>query len=260
MARSIASRLRQLHDVLRQTEQIYIVMVSVVIGLLGGWLTDVFGSRDRVYLDGTDHDLEIHPEDLSGYFSFKRIIKHLQMISFPRALLVTMLLLFIVALLFDEIGPGIWDWQKFTFLTGALFAMLVVVSVPDHFLEEHLWDHVLKKHFLRIFIWTFAALFIIHSLEKYVDLSGWIATNQYSTLSLALLVGLIPESGPHLLFVTLFAQGAIPFITLLASSIVQDGHAMLPLLAVTKRVFVRVKLINLIAGAIIGLAGLFLLH
>lgn len=37
MARSIASRLRQLHDVLRQTEQIYIVMVSVVIGLLGGF-------------------------------------------------------------------------------------------------------------------------------------------------------------------------------------------------------------------------------
>lgn len=233
--------------------------ILMIIGLLAGWLTDAFSRQDEVYLKTADHDLEIHPEDLSAYFSFKKTLKHFQVISFPRALLLSMLVLFIIALLFNEIGPGIWDWQKTSFLVGALFAMFVVVSVPDHFLEEHLWDHVLKKHFLRIFFWTFSALLIIHSLEEYVDLSRWIATNQYSTLGLALLVGLIPESGPHLLFVTLFAQGAIPFITLLASSIVQDGHAMLPLLAVSKRAFVQVKLINLIAGAVIGFSVLSLL-
>lgn len=37
MAQLIPSRLRRIHDALRQTEQIYMVLVSVVIGLLGGF-------------------------------------------------------------------------------------------------------------------------------------------------------------------------------------------------------------------------------
>ncbi len=43
-------------------------------------------------------------------------------------------------------------------------------------------------------------------------------------------------------FVTLFAQGLIPFSVLLASSIAQDGHGMLPLLAESKRGFLAVKI------------------
>ncbi len=118
--------------------------------------------------------------------------------------------------------------KRYHLLAGAFLAFFIILTVPDHFLEEHLWHHVLKRHFLRILVWTFGALVVIHGLEEYWDVSGWIATNHVSTLGLALLVGLIPESGPHLLFVTLFASGAIPFIILIASSIVQDGHAMLP--------------------------------
>ena len=59
---------------------------------------------------------------------------------------------------------------------------------------------------------------------------------------LAILIGIIPDSGPHLLFVTLFATGTVPFSVLLASSISQDGHAALPLLAESKRSFVKAKI------------------
>jgi len=57
-----------------------------------------------------------------------------------------------------------------------------------------------------------------------------------------------------MIFVTLFAEGAIPFGILLASSIVQDGHGMLPLLAESKKGFVSVKIINLSIGLFVGLA------
>ncbi|MDD5230861.1 MAG: putative manganese transporter, partial [Candidatus Marinimicrobia bacterium] len=77
-------------------------------------------------------------------------------------------------------------------------------------------------------------------------------------LVIACLVGLIPESGPHLIFVTMFARGLAPFSVLLASSIVQDGHGMLPLLAHSRRDFIRVKLINFGFGLLIGLIGLWL--
>jgi hypothetical protein len=59
------------------------------------------------------------------------------------------------------------------------------------------------------------------------------------------------------MFVTLFAEGMIPFSILLASSIAQDGHGMLPLLAESKRSFIVVKLINLIYALAFGLMGYF---
>jgi hypothetical protein len=42
----------------------------------------------------------------------------------------------------------------------------------------------------------------------------------------------------------------------MASSIVQDGHGMLPMLAHSRRDFVTVKLINVAAGTLVGAAML----
>lgn len=50
-----------------------------------------------------------------------------------------------------------------------------------------------------------------------------------------------------------FAEGVIPFSVLFASSFVQDGHGMLPLLSYTARDSVLVKTLNLLFGLGIGL-------
>jgi hypothetical protein len=55
-----------------------------------------------------------------------------------------------------------------------------------------------------------------------------------------------------MLFVTLFATGMVPFSVLLASSISQDGHASLPLLAENKRGFVKAKVVNALVAALFG--------
>lgn len=77
-------------------------------------------------------------------------------------------------------------------------------------------------------------------------------------LIIAVLIGIVPESGPHLIFVTLFASGTIPFSILLASSISQDGHGMLPMLAESKKGFIAVKVVNMIFAFIVGAIGLLL--
>jgi hypothetical protein len=61
-----------------------------------------------------------------------------------------------------------------------------------------------------------------------------------------------------LIFVTLFAKGLIPMSTLVVSSIVQDGHGMLPLLAFSRMDFLRVKGINMLVGILIGVIWLLL--
>ena len=73
---------------------------------------------------------------------------------------------------------------------------------------------------------------------------------------IAALVGIIPESGPHLIFVTLFAAGVVPFPVLLASSISQDGHASIPLLAESKKSFAYAKLLNLLVALAAGYAAM----
>ena len=79
--------------------------------------------------------------------------------------------------------------------------------------------------------------------------------NRLIVLLVACVVGLIPESGPHLIFLTLFVENAIPFSIFLASSIVQDGHGMLPMLAESPWDFVEIKTINFAVGLLVGLSG-----
>jgi hypothetical protein len=81
-------------------------------------------------------------------------------------------------------------------------------------------------------------------LMQYINLHAWLNEHIVVILILAVLIGFIPESGPHLVFVTMFAENVLPFSVLLTSSISQDGHGMLPLLAESKRGFLMVKIIN----------------
>ncbi len=147
-------------------------------------------------------------------------------------------------------------WIMFTFGILALFALFIVTTVPEHFLESHIWKHVIKVHFIRIFLWTLAALFFVHFLEIFIDVNTWISDNLLFILLAAVLIGFIPESGPHMIFVSLFAAGSIPISILLASSISQDGHGSLPLLAESKKSFLIAKLINGAVAFIIGYIGI----
>ena len=241
-------------------QAVVLTVLIVVIGLVVGYFTDVIFKKFNFSINLKLHGFEVHEEESCPCFSPKIISEQLRSISFPRALLIGILSILLFLLFSGYTEPYEWNWVKVTLLIVTLFALFVVITVPDHFLEEHLWKHVLKKHLLRIFLWTFGALLIIHYLQMFIDVDAWIQTNIWMVLIIAVLIGIIPESGPHLVFVTLFASGSLPFAILLASSIVQDGHGTIPLLAVSKKNFVILKLINVLAGFVVGGMGLLLLN
>ncbi|MGD2124421.1 MAG: putative manganese transporter [Gemmatimonadota bacterium] len=226
------------------------------VGWAVAFLTDRFLSGLAPTLSDS-HELQVHDVDECHCFQPPAILGQLRAMTFPRALLLALLALFLLGLLSGCFGPADWNWIRVTMLGSGLFAFFVGATVPDHFLEEHLWEHVLKKHLLRIFSWTLGALLVTGFLGVFIDVESWIQGNVFAVLLLASLVGFIPESGPHLAFVTLYAQGVLPLGVLAASSIVQDGHGTLPLLAVSKSAFLRLKLVNLGAGFAVG--GLMLL-
>lgn len=148
------------------------------------------------------------------------------------------------------------DWMNVLFAGLSLIMLFVLLFASDHFVEGHLWNHIVKKHLPTIFAWTFGVLLVLGILLQHIDISSWISDNTVLMILLATLIGIIPESGPHMIFVTLFAAGVIPFPVLLASSISQDGHASIPLLAESKKSFFKAKLINCAVALACGLVAM----
>jgi len=179
--------------------------------------------------------------------------QHFQKVSWKRAVVLLGTMLIFTALLMGRLGPAMWNWKRITMLVLVAASAVIVGSVRDHYLEEHIWKHLIAKHLWRVFLWTFGALLLVHIALDYFNLDSFIEAHLVYVLLISVLVGVVPESGPHMVFVMLFAQGSIPFSVLLASSIVQDGHGMLPLLSYTLRDSIYIKLFNMAYGLIIGL-------
>ena len=151
------------------------------------------------------------------------------------------------------------DWMNIVFAGLSVIILFVLLFASDHFVEKHLWKHIIKKHLPTIFAWTFGVLLVMGILLQYMDIEHWISDNTALMILLATLIGIIPESGPHMIFVTLFATGVVPFPVLLASSISQDGHASIPLLAESKRSFLWAKLLNCAVALLAGFTALLLM-
>ena len=198
----------------------------------------------------------MHHQEACRCYPRGHILEQWRHCTLARVALAVAVGLFLAALFTGGVGPSEWNWVRITLVVTSAVSLFIVCTVPDHFLEEHLWEQVLKRHVPRVFTWTFGALLVTAVADRYLVLAEFTRGNPLIVLAVAGLAGVIPESGPHLLFVTLYARGAIPFSVLLASSAVQDGHGMLPLLAYSRRDFVTVKAVNLAVGLAAGLLAL----
>ena len=250
-------------------DALLLMLVLFAIAILVGWLVDRFSKpNSKPQNEGCEDGYQIHEEDHHDetHKPEKTSFRNMRHASAERIALLLGVILFIAALAFgmlehkhghEEAGHtqlNIFDeyWMNLIFAVISLFVVWFIATAPEHVVKEHLWEHIIRKHFLSIFLWTFGALFVIQVGLHYFDIETLISNNIPWMILLAVLVGIIPESGPHLLFVTLFATGTVPFSVLLASSISQDGHASLPLLAESKRSFVKAKIVNALVAAFFG--------
>ena len=248
-------------------EALLLCGILFVVAVAAGLLVDRFSKPSKH--EGCADGYQIHDEDENAKTDDKPSLRNLRHASAERIALLLGVILFIVALAFgmlehehehEEVVEtahhhlNIFDeyWLNLIFAIVSLFVVWFIATAGEHIIKEHLWDHIIRKHFLSIFLWTFGALLVIQIGLHYFDIETLISNNIPCMILLAVLVGIIPESGPHLLFVTLFATGVVPFSVLLASSISQDGHASLPLLAESKRSFLKAKIVNVLVAAFFG--------
>lgn len=250
--------------------------VLFVIAILVGWIVDLISKKQIQDPSCCEDGFKLHKEEHHhGTVHEKASLKNLKHASAERIALLLGVVIFIIALAFGLLEHdheheheavetlshvNVFDeyWLNLFFAIVSLIVVWFIATVNEHVVKEHLWEHVIRKHFLSIFLWTFGALLVIELGLHYLDMESWINSNILWMILLAVLVGIVPESGPHMLFVTLFATGMVPFSVLLASSISQDGHASLPLLAESKRSFLKAKLINTIVAAVFGYTCYFI--
>ena len=236
---------------------IMLFAILFLLGIVGGAIADVatrkLGFEESLQCAG----LEIH-EHACDCFPRDQIMKQWRECIPARGILAVILGFSIVAIITGQVGPPEWNWIRQTLLAVSVVALFIVATVHDHFLEDHMWNHKVKKHIPRIFLWTFGALVVFYVLSERLELSleSIAGRGRYVLLLTACLVGLIPQSGPHMVFVTLYAKGAMPISILLASSIVQEGHGLIPLLADSKRSVLVIKAFKFILGFVIGAAAL----
>ncbi|MCU0248055.1 MAG: putative manganese transporter, partial [Bryobacter sp.] len=195
-----------------------IAAILIALALPAAWMTDWAAGKGAVVWPRCE-GMVIHEAEELRWPSLGRVVAQWRDCSAARGSMSVALALFAAATAAGRIGPPEWNWMRISLLAVSAGALLVVASAPEHFLEEHLWRHVARKHAPRVFLWTLTALVLSGPLAKWLSAGDSGQGSKWLLLPLACVVGLIPESGPHLVFVTLYVQGAIPFGILLASSV-----------------------------------------
>lgn len=229
--------------------------ILFVIGAVYGWLVDKLSVRVgiKACAECNEQRHHLHDDDCRvwpGRGTAAALLRP----SLKRLTYLVVMLASIAAVIAGLVGPQSWNWVRVAILVLLGAGLFVITTVPDHYLAEHIVQHITRKHLPRIFAWTLGTLLLLALLGHFVDLKQVVSGHMAWVVVLAALVGIIPDSGPHLLFVFLFAEGALPFSVLLTSSIVQDGHGMLPLLSVSVRDSLTIKAFNFVLGLAVGLA------
>lgn len=242
----------------QQSVKIFALLFGIAI--VAGVLTDLFVRKDDKM--HCNEEYEFHHEDETDHHESKHA-------GWKRILMAAGVALFIAALATgllgdeeasDSTGLNLLseDWMNMMFAALSLVVLGVIIFASDHFVEGHLWHHIVAKHLPVTFAWTFGILAVIGLGLEYFDISSWISDNTALMVLLATAVGIIPQSGPHMIFVTMYAAGIVPLPVLLASCVSQNGHACLPLIAESKTSFIKAKALNCALALTVGYVSMLL--
>jgi len=230
-------------------------LILFILGVASGWIVDRLAFLKPFQSEPACPDLTIHKdEETLRSITLLEVWHHLIKFSPARFFLFALMVVGLVSVWTGAtaIEEGEFEKYLFTFILGS--GLIICAVAKTHYIKDHIWFHIGKKHIWKIFLWTLGAFLLINLGLEYWHIENFVKNNMNFVFLTSCLIGLIPISGPHLIFVMLFAQGLVPFSVLLASTIVQDGHGLLPLLSYSRKDAVLAKLINFLLG--LGIGGL----
>ena len=165
------------------------------------------------------------------------------------------LLIFIACAFLGIVGGFLAEWiaKKVNLKRSKVCVIRLHKETSVHFLKVHVINHIIKKHVPKLFAWIFFTLLLVEILVQNFDLNSILPQNKLLLLLLAAIIGIIPESGPHLIFLTLYSKGLIPFSVLLVNTLSQDGHGLLPLLSYSLKDTFNVQIFTTFFAIVVGM-------
>jgi hypothetical protein len=101
-------------------------------------------------------------ESIRDIFRPRNLIENFQSLSFTRFLLLILIVSFLILVTLGILGPSTWDWKRITFISLSLCTLYIIMVCSEHYLESHIWNHIIKRHLFRVFLWSFGALLFVY--------------------------------------------------------------------------------------------------
>lgn len=104
--------------------------------------------------------------------------------------------------------------------------------------------------------WVFIAFLLYQILLQFIggeyQLRDLLNKNGFLVVIGAILIGILPGCGPQILLAAIYISGGIPFSALVANAICNDGDALFPLFALSKKSAFLVTICNIIPALLVG--------
>lgn len=227
-----------------------VLPLSMVVGILWGWLVDVLVKTE--YRQSIRQHCELAPQigqirlrDLAylvpavpGLFVGGAQLAQVEIGAVLGVPVVA------IALLGTLVGIAIWVTSPVTALTSPKDTPVTRMAEETSFIS--VW--VIGAYLAYEYVAVFAGL----------DLAKLFGAIAPLLPLLGVLVGFIPGCGPQVLVTTLYINGVIPFAALIGNAIANDGDALFPAIALSPKAAVMATIWSAIPAVLVGYGFYFL--
>ncbi|MGQ9706214.1 MAG: putative manganese transporter [bacterium] len=239
--------------VLFPKKALLLFLILFIIGVITPYLISIFIRRPTERLEFICSTELIHKEEIQPQ---KRIFSGLNDLKNKSKWILLSISIIILVISILNVETIIKEnWERYSLIILSTISGLILLFSNEHFIKEHIVKHILKNHIWKIYLWTLGSIIFIEIFIPIFKLETILKHHYFIILMTAVAIGIIPESGPHIIFTILFVNGALPFSILIANSVVQDGHGLLPIVSSSIKDALSIKIIKIIIGVIIGIFG-----
>lgn len=226
-----------------------VLPISLVVGVISGWLVDRFNRIDLT-VSGGECEIaprigRLRPRDLIyAVFAVPGLAVGAAQIAGVQ--IDTVLGLPVLWLALAGAGTGLLIWA-----TSPLQAMTNPADPPVTRMAE-------ETSFISI--WVIAAYLAYDYAAVYagLDIESWFQAVAPVLPLIAIAIGFVPGCGPQVLVATLYINGALPFAALIGNAISNDGDALFPAIALNPKAAVLATAYSAIPAVIVAYAFYFL--
>ncbi|MCK0137967.1 putative manganese transporter [Aliiroseovarius sp. F47248L] len=234
----------------RPDAALVVLPLSLVVGILSGWLVDRFHKVEYRASNLASCELapligRTRPQDVAYLLiaipGFIVGVAQLGQVEINSIVSVPVQWL---ALIGTFLGLTIWATSQLAAMTNASDSPLTRMAEETSFIS----------------VWVIGAYLAYDYVAEFAGLDIELLFQSIAPLLplMAVLVGLIPGCGPQVLVATLFLNGVIPFAALMGNAISNDGDALFPAIALNPKAAVMATLYSTIPALIVAYAFFFL--